>query len=304
MNLRRISARAAVVGVSTTLALGALVTGATTAADAASGSGTYNCTTPASPAPVTVTVTIDADLAGLPPLPTGFAAPAGTLTFPVKFVIAQASATAIKSAPVGITKLGVANANLSLPFGDVQIPVTGLDVPLTDIATGADTTLAVAKAAQGAFNLPSPGAAVPVTLPSSFTFNATTNSTIPQAQSLPMTCALTGTSPTLATLSVIKQGSVIGKIKAPKAVKAKKKFTVVVPVTGANVPATGNVVAKEGKKVLGKGAIKNGKATIVVKKGIKKPGKHTIAVSYAGDTKTNPGNTSTVLVKVKPAKKK
>jgi len=297
MNLRRLAARTAVVGLSTTLAAGALVSGATVAANAAGGSGVYTCANAFSPFPVTVT--IDADLAGLPPLPTGFAAPAGTLTFPVKFTIPKAATDGMKAG--GVTKVGLTKAGFSLPFGDVQIPVTGLEVPLTDVAATGDTTLTVAKAAQGAFALPSPGAAVPVKLPSSFTIDALTNS--PAAPTLPLTCTLNGEAPTLATLTVIKQGSTIGKIKAPKAVKAKKKFTIVVAVAGANVPATGNVVAKEGKKVLGKGAIKNGKAKIVVKKGIKKVGTHTIAVSYAGDAKTNAGNTSTVAVKVKKAKK-
>jgi hypothetical protein len=303
MNLRRLAARTAVVGLSTTLAVGALVSSGTVAANAAGGSGNYSCSVPGSPQPLPVTVTIDADLAGIPALPSGFAVAAGTLPIPVKFTIPAAVIASLGTAPIpNVHQIGISAVDFALPWGDTKIPLTGLTQPKTATPATGDMVFSSPTATHSDFRLPGAGANLPVTMPSSFTMTAVTDSAI--VSTMVLTCT-TATPTTLANLTVVKQGSMIGKIKAPKSVKAKKKFSIVANVAGGNVPATGNVVAKEGKKVLGKGALKNGKATIVLKKGIKKVGKHTITVSYAGDKNTNAAsNPSTVSVKVKAAKKK
>ncbi len=303
MNLRRLAARTAVVGLSTTLAAGALVAGATIAANAAGGTATYSCVSALAPnQPIPVKVTLSADTSFVPALPTGFKAPAGTLSMPFTFSIDGNAARGMASG-IKATKIGTSAVSFSLPFGDANIPLNGLDLAQAAIPATGDFNLAVpgAGASQGEFALPSPGTNIPVTMPTTFPMTVVSDS--PIAPSIPVTCTIQGTSPTLATLTVTKQGSTIGKLKAPKSVKAGKKFSIVAKVAGSNVPATGKVVAKEGKKVLGKGTLKNGKASIVVKKGIKKAGKHTITISYAGDKKTNAAsNPSTVAVTVKAKK--
>ena len=63
------------------------------------------------------------------------------------------------------------------------------------------------------------------------------------------------------------------------------------------MPATGRVVAKEGKKTLGSAPIKNGKAALPIR-GLK-PGVHNVTLSYAGDKRTLASNTAGVVVTVK-----
>src|SRR4051794_22438313 len=99
MNLRSLTARTAVVGVSTALAVGALVSAGTTTANAAEGHATYLCVTQLDPTrPIPVVVSVAADLTGLPPLPTGFQAPAGTLKLPFSFTIPEAAVAGLKAA--------------------------------------------------------------------------------------------------------------------------------------------------------------------------------------------------------------
>jgi hypothetical protein len=302
MNLRRLSARTAAAGVAATLAATAMVSVGMAPANAAGGFTNYVCAVPGSPAPLPVTVAINADLTGIPALPSGFPVAAGTLPIPVTVTIPEAVIASLNSEPIpNIHQIGFSKVNFSLPWGDTVIPMTGLTQPKTATPATGNMVFDSPKASHAAFRLPSAGKNLTVKMPKSFTMTAVTDSAL--APTMNLTC--TSSAPvTLASLTVIKQGSTIGKLKAPKSVKAKKKFAIVAAVAGDNVPATGKVVAKEGKKVLGKGVLKKGKASIVLKKGIKKVGNHTITISYAGDKNTNAAsNPSTILVKVKKAKK-
>lgn len=57
------------------------------------------------------------------------------------------------------------------------------------------------------------------------------------------------------------------------------------------------MTAKLGKKVVGTGTVKNGKATVKLKK-FKKKGTYKISVSYGGSSYAN-GSSKTIKVKVK-----
>jgi len=91
------------------------------------------------------------------------------------------------------------------------------------------------------------------------------------------------------------------KADFPKTVKfgKKAKGTVTVTLNGSSAKATGTVTVKDGSKVVGTGTLVNGKVTIRLKKQLK-PGKHTLTISWPGDTN---GNGSETKVKIKALKK-
>lgn len=287
MNLRHISTRVAVAGTATAVLAGGLVAATGVAATADSGSAAYTCVTALSPNPIPVTVGVSADLTTLPPLPTGFPAPAGALPVEVSFTVSSAVVNGFIGN--GITSVGMSSDDFKLPFGTAKVPLTGVAVEPATLVPDTETVL-TAGAANGAFKLPDPGTDIPVKMPASFTASAATN-----LIALPLTCTLDGDSPTISQLTVIKQTPTL-TAKAPKTVKVGKTLKVKATLAG-NVAPTGKVVAKEGKKTVGTAKLKKGKATISIK-GLKK-GKHTILVSYGGDKRSNKSNVYGVTVKVK-----
>ncbi len=286
MNFRRISARAAVAGVTTALAAGALVGITTTAADAATGTALYNCTNPYTADVIPLVTSVSADLSGLPPLPTGFTAPEGSLPVNVTFTVPAEVIAGLKAN--GFTELGAAGGDVNLPFGNVKVPLSGVAVDKAPFPESGDMTLS-ADATNGSFKLPNPGSQA-VKMPASFLVTATNN-----VIDLPLTCAIDGEQPTITSLTVIKQDpSVVGK--APTKVKKGTAFNIKVTVMG-NKPGTGKVVAKDGSKKIGTGTLKAGKTTIKITNGLSKVGTHNITLSYAGDKSSNPAQGG-VLIKV------
>jgi hypothetical protein len=293
MKLRSMSARVAFAGATTALIAGGLVAATNTAAHAETGVAQYNCTNPVTTDVIPVAVSIGADLSGLPPLPTGFEAPAGSLPVDVSLTVPEQVVAALKAN--GINSIGLSGSDVKLPFGNAQVPLTGVEADPVALPDSGDLVFPFqdngsTTVTNGSFKLPDPGTQ-DVKMPASFTTTADTN-LIP----LPLTCTINGEQSTITSLTVIKQGSTL-TATAPKSIKKGKTLKIAAKVAGANVPATGKVVAKEGKKVLGTGALKSGKATISVKK--LKPGTHNIVLSYAGDKRTNASNTYGVIVKVK-----
>lgn len=288
MNLRRIAARTAVAGVTTALAAGALVGTATVAANAETGTATYNCTNPYTSNVIPLAVSVGADLSTLPPLPAGFPASTGSVAIEVNVGISEEVVQGLKEN--GITSVGLSNSTLALPFGSTAVPISGLQADSVALPDSGGLDFAI-DATNGDFKLPDPGTQA-VTLPTSFTINADTN-----LISLPLTCAIDGDAPTITSLTVIPQSSTMAVKKTAISIKKGKVAKIPVTVTGQNVTATGKVVAKEGKKTVGTAKLKKGKATVSIK-GLK-PGKHNIVLSYAGDKRTDPSNAMGVVVTVK-----
>lgn len=84
------------------------------------------------------------------------------------------------------------------------------------------------------------------------------------------------------------------------AVKRKATITVDAP---AGVAATGAVVVKAGKKVVGKGTVTNGKAKVTLTKKLL-PGKRSLVAEFAGNAELAPATSAAVKVQVKKAKSK
>lgn len=134
------------------------------------------------------------------------------------------------------------------------VPLTGgkATKALTGITAGAHTVVAKYTPASSSVFLASESAATPVTV-------------------------LAATPPVVATKATTKV-----KASFKKSYKAGAKVTGTVKVTeSATGSATGKVTVLRGKKVVGKGTVKNGVATITIKKGLKK-GKNVLVVQYAG----------------------
>jgi Zn-dependent metalloprotease len=104
---------------------------------------------------------------------------------------------------------------------------------------------------------------------------------------------------TVSVTATVNKAASTTTASAPKKVKAKKPFDVSASVTPGT--ATGTVQVYDGSKLIGTGTLANGKVTITITKGLKKPGKHTLTVKYAGSASVNASQT-TVKVKVKKKK--
>ncbi|MBW9207664.1 Ig-like domain repeat protein [Mumia sp. zg.B17] len=61
------------------------------------------------------------------------------------------------------------------------------------------------------------------------------------------------------------------------------------------------MTVKAGTKVLGTGSVKNGKVTVPIKKKALRPGRHTLTVTYSGDSRTSASSTTVALSVAKAA---
>jgi hypothetical protein len=279
MNLRHLTARTAIAGVTTALAAGALVGIAAPAANAAEVSNVYTCTVLGSPMDATLTV---AGTLPVPQFPAGAQVPAGLVSLTAK--VDPTTAGTLGS--VGATQLRIDDFALSLGKGKVAIPLAG----------AVSGTTWDGKGKNKAFVTPDAGVNVGAVMPKAVTVTAVLST---GDVSLPCTLK-TGTTPaTVASITLTKQAATL---KAPKSVKGKvgKATKFKVGVAGPNgVVASGKVVAKEGKKTVGSGKIKHGKAVVTLKK--LKAGKHKIKLSFAGNGsfKAAKGKTTLVVKKKK-----
>jgi hypothetical protein len=268
MNLRHLTARTAAVGIAAVMAGGALVAGATTAATAESATTTYTC----SNSDFGVSYDFAMTVTQTPAKPLAWAGQAvkqgalGKLT--VSATVPAEAAGLLQVA--GIDGAKSKNFALALGKGKAPFPISGKFV------TAGESTTWEASGTNSAFSAPAPGA-VTATLPAKFTIITTSAGT----EGLQLDCSLTTgqTAGTLWSATLAKQTS---KTTA-KSVSAKVGKTVKLPVTvkGNAGPAAGKVVVAKGKKVLGKGTLKNGKVAVNLGKKLK-AGKYKLTVKYAG----------------------
>ncbi|GAA4732449.1 hypothetical protein GCM10023350_14800 [Nocardioides endophyticus] len=293
MNLRHLTARTAAVGVTTALAAGALVGLSSSAADAASVTVTnnYTCTIAAASMSFDLPVEVTGDI----PL-TDFWAGAPVQKDLLSLTSVKATVPAAIAGALGTYGVSSARSDdFALSMGANPLPVP---LPLTTFTDGAGGTKIwnVLGAKNAAFTTPDPGLTA-VSMPSKLTFTAV-SATLGDV-AIPCVLKTGETVQKITDINLNKQVSTLSA-KAPKKVKKGKAASVKVTAAstswGATVP-TGKVVAKEGKKVVGKATLKKGKAVIKLSKKLK-VGKHKIKVSYAG-TKSLGGSTAkTVVVKV------
>jgi len=285
MNLRRITARTAIAGVTTALAAGALVGVSSTAANAVDNTTNYDCTalgasqgqfalkisTPVIPAEATA----------------GQSFPAGLLNLDAQVTIPAATAGLLGSAGVNGGRIDDYAGSL----GD-----TKLAAPLKFGAPAAQadrSAVMTGSGPVGAFTLPKAGT-YKVQLPSAFTFIPTTASGDLAIGGNPITVACTSAAPgDLGSVAVAKADAAL-KAKAAKAGKKGYKVTVTISRTDKQgAKATGKVTAKYGKTKVTK-AVKNGKAVIKLTKAAK--GKK-VKLSYTGDDFINAAKGSVKIKK-------
>lgn len=285
MNLRRITARAAVAGATTALVAGALVGATGTTANAAETSGDYTCAVPIlgdQTFPLSLSVPL------LPPTaPAGFPVTAGLLSYTSAITVPTDAANALGS-------LGVIGGNIddfTMTIGNDVISAPGT---YTANAPGDDGSVVMSgTGSNGAFNLPKAGS-YNVKMPAAFTFAPVTADGPLDLGAGPVTVACATDSPsTLGNVVLTKQASSI-------AAKAVKKHRVTVVVKNEYTKPTGQVVAKVGKKSFKKKLNSAGKAVFAFPKSFK--GKKA-AISYKGDGYTSPTNKDKdgkkVVVKIK-----
>jgi len=275
MNLRTITTRFAVAGVSTAVAAGAMVAAGTGAATAASASGSYDCSA-AGNALGAFPFKMDVPL--LPPTaPAGMPIAAGLLSYTSELDAPAATAGGL----LGLLKVDgghsddfamkVGSATIAAPTAYKVGTATDTAVPFT--GTGANSAFSLPKA--GTYN---------VTLPSQFTVVPTSGGTdLPYV----ITC-VTSAPGALGKVTLSKQVSTT----AGKASKVRTGYKLVSTVKNEYSTATGKVVAKLGTKSWTK-TLSKGKAVFALPKSAK--GKK-VTLSYKGDGYTA-GSKSAVRVK-------
>jgi hypothetical protein len=269
MNLRRLTARTAIAGVTTALAAGALVGISTTAANAVENTSSYVCSLGGS---AVGTFSLKISTPVIPATATaGQSFPAGLLNLDAVVTIPAGVAGALPpavdggKAPDYAGKLGTTKLNAPLVFGAPQMQDDG---SATMTGTGA----------VGAFTLPKAGTDK-VQLPAAFTFIPTASGTDVTAFTLNCASDAPGN---LGTVKVTKGDATV----KPKAKKVKKGYALTVAVTRSDstIKPTGKVTAKFGKKKVTK-PLKKGKAVLTLPKAAK--GKK-VTITYSGDGYNKP----------------
>jgi hypothetical protein len=285
MNIRRITARTAIAGATTALAAGALVGISTTAANAESASSTYTCSAPADAYVSDFAITVEGGLP-VPAFWAGAPVPPGLVSIDVTSTLTPEQAAALGG--FGIT--GAHSDDFTLGFGPttVPLPVDG------DFDSSSGSTVWTASGSNKAFTTPDPGAH-DIVLPASFTMTTENSS----GDFLPLACVVQADT----TPSVLVSGYPLNQQLSQTTAKAKSgtKPTIAVAVQSTSwgqTVATGKVVVKEGKKVVGKGTLKKGKAVVTLVKSLK-VGKHKVTVSYAGTKSLKGSSTKATVTKKK-----
>ncbi|MCB8956894.1 MAG: Ig-like domain repeat protein [Nocardioides sp.] len=286
MNLRRISTRVAVAGVSTAIAAGGLVAATGVAANAETVVNTYTC----SNAAVGITKDFDLTVDGAIPVPqywAGAAVPGGLLNVTASAPVDAETAALLAGA--GVT--GAKSDDFAFDLGGVEVPV-----PVSgDFTSGDAGTSWSAAGSNLAFVTPQPGT-YDALMPAAFTMTLMQGAN----PSIPLDCVLKeGTDPGAITsgFTLLQQSSAM---TAPKTAVAKlgkpAKVTVNLKSTSMGNSLKGaTIVAKEGSKKLTSGKTdKQGNVTLNLGKKLKL-GKHTIKFSYAGTPSMKASSATTKL---------
>jgi hypothetical protein len=264
----------------------ALVAGAFTAlgpaAYAGSGTSTYSCDF--SPLLGSVDVPMAMTMPDLPDLPAGAPLPPGSFGVDMVFTLTDPLVTLLSS----VTGLSLSGMSLG-----------GVPIPIQSTSFGSPSGLSLpATGSNGAFTLPAAGS-YPLTMPQSFDLTGTYLAT---PVSVPCTTSSAAGLGTLTTTSGTTPGDSLTTAKPVKKRIHKGKrariSTCVVAVTPLplSIPASGDVVVKKRRKVIGRGSLDptTGAVTIRTLK-FKKPGRYRLKVRYLGSDLLNPSMDKVVV---------
>ncbi|MFD1824397.1 MULTISPECIES: DUF6801 domain-containing protein [Mumia] len=188
------------------------------------------------------------------------------------------SAPGSSTLTVGIANLRAAQAAVPATAGAPWNIATVGDVPAIKVPATAHT--------RASFSMPA-----------AFSIAATVINVDDVRIGVTLACKTAG-SRVIGSVAINKNASKVAAKVSPKKIKAKKtKAKIAVTVSAGSPKASGKVTAKIGKKTVGKGTVKNGKATIKLKK-FKKKGTYKIKVTYGGSAYAK-GSTKTIKVKVR-----
>ena len=275
MNLRSLSARAALVGATTALVAGGLVVATNTSANAAETTGTYTCAVPIlgnQTFPLMVSVPL------LPPTaPAGFPVDPGLLSYSSTITVPASAAGPLASFGV----VGGTIDDFAMSVGSTVVNAPGT---YTANAAGSDGSVVMdGTGANEAFNLPAAGT-YDVKLPASYTFTPMTASGPLQigGQTVNIPCT-TDAPATLGSVTLTKQVSTM----TAKAKKTSTGYKVTALVSNEYTSPTGKVTTKVGSKKFS-APINNGKAVLKLPKSAK--GK-SLTLKYGGDAYSAPTST-------------
>ncbi|MBW9214594.1 5'-nucleotidase C-terminal domain-containing protein [Mumia sp. zg.B53] len=174
-----------------------------------------------------------------------------------------------------------------LKIGDtVEIGLSGLDMTSLDSPQNTTVTARFGNTVVGTFPVVNGAADITLKVPA----------TAGGARALTFTAAPSGTTVTFP-VSVPKSASSLKAVV--RGAEYGKGGAVQVTVTPPS--ATGTVTVKAGTKILGTGSVKNGKVTVPIKKKALRPGRHTLTVSYSGDSRTSASSTTVSISVAKAA---
>lgn len=282
MSITHITKRLAITGVVTALAAAGIVGVSTTTTYAATASTDYTCAVPligSQTFPVTITST-PLDIAES--LPAGITFPAGALDVlsesghAIDMSMTAPAIVVATLAGLG-TLTGVSSPDLAIPFGPSSVPVEDLALTGAPVVNPDGSALFNLAGSNGAFTAP-PAGAYDITLPSAFTFVAST--TNPDFPNIPVNCT-SAAPPVLKHLEVTKNASTT-VAKAPAKVHKGKVAKLVATVTGGYSTATGKVTFMDGSKKLGTKSLNDAGKAVFKAKGLK-VGKHKVTAKYLGD---------------------
>jgi hypothetical protein len=255
------------------LALGTIASvGAIAPANAASSQ--YTCQLTSGPTPLDIVGTMDLPASAAPgeslaALPTTLGV---TLPGPLTTVLVGLGITNVAGSVTG-AEFPIGNSGKSFTSGALTEPGQTLTAGSPAALLGKGTSSGTAPSAPGTYK---------VMMPSKFTF-------VPTGGALPPIPCTTNAPVSLGSL-VVGDGTTkatsttVAKLKNAPITKGEHPKIVAKVRTGGD-PATGKVIAKEGKKVLKKATL-NSKGKAVLKLPVLKAGMHKIVVKYKGNATT------------------
>lgn len=280
MRFTMLSRRVAATGAVTAIAAATLVGVATAPAHAASATGDYACSAPGLGELGTFPMTFDAPiLDNFPTIAAGFPVGAG--------LVETSSSMGVPAGVAGLLDMaGVTGGTIddfAITIGDT---VATAPQTVTEIAPGeAGAKVVHTTGSNLPFVMPEAGS-YDILMPESFTFAPTTAG---GPLGIAITC-VTEAPASMGTIETTLNESTTDLTGTRATVRRGKAAKVVASVLGNFAVATGDVVAKKGKREIGRGNLEDGMTTFRLDK--LKPGVYTIKVKYLGDGFYNPSQTS------------
>ena len=270
--------RTAAFGMAGALALGTIASvGVIAPANAAS--STYTCNLAGAPTPL--------DIVGTMALPSSVAPGASLADLPTTLGVTLPGSVTTLLAGLKITSVSGSVSDAEFPIGSTGKSISAGTLSASGVPlTAGSPANVVGKGKTDGGTAPSSAGSYNVLMPSQFTFVSDPN----DPNGLPDILCTTAAPVSLGTLIVgdgtsTKAGSTtVAKLKNGPITKGEHA-KILAKVRTSGDPATGKVIAKEGKKVLKKATL-NSKGKAVLRLPVLKRGLHKIVVKYKGNATT------------------